>query len=120
MGGGGTAGDGIRQECEAGMPEQAVNLRWRDGTVYQSFPTDMMGFVPFKDWLQYPVCASLICRGCTHDCVTCGGSAYSFREHFGRDRVAFRDPDLLVRDIKHIQRYINGKYQNRCRPRGHN
>ncbi len=69
---------------------------------------DMMGFVPFKDWLQYPVCASLICRGCTHNCVTCGGSAHSFREHFGRGRVAFRDPDLLVRDIRHIQRYIPG------------
>lgn len=69
---------------------------------------DMMGVVPFKDWLKYPVCASLTCRGCTHDCVTCGGSAYSFREHFGRDKVAFRDPDLLVRDIEHIQRYIPG------------
>ncbi|HET6351604.1 MAG TPA: TIGR04190 family B12-binding domain/radical SAM domain protein [Coriobacteriia bacterium] len=69
---------------------------------------DMMGFVPFKDWLQYPVCASLICRGCTHDCVTCGGSAYAFREHFGRDKVAFRDPQLLVKDIKHIQKYIPG------------
>lgn len=69
---------------------------------------DMMGFVPFKDWLQYPVCASLICRGCTHDCVTCGGSAYAFREHFGRDRVAFRDPELLIKDISHIQKYIPG------------
>jgi B12-binding domain/radical SAM domain protein len=69
---------------------------------------DMMGFVPFKDWLKYPVCASLICRGCTHDCVTCGGSAYSFREHFGRDKVAFRDPELLVSDIRNIQRYIPG------------
>lgn len=69
---------------------------------------DMMGVVPFKDWLSYPVCASLTCRGCTHDCVTCGGSAYSFRNHFGRDRVAFRDPQLLVKDIAHIQRYIPG------------
>jgi B12-binding domain/radical SAM domain protein len=69
---------------------------------------DMMGFVPFRDWLRYPVCASLTCRGCTHNCVTCGGSAYSFREHFGRDRVAFRDPELLVRDIEHIQKYIPG------------
>jgi len=69
---------------------------------------DMMGFVPFKDWLQYPVCASLTCRGCTHNCVTCGGSAYSFRNHFGRKKVAFRDPELLVRDIEHIQRYIPG------------
>lgn len=69
---------------------------------------DMLGVVPFKDWLSYPVCASLTCRGCTHDCVTCGGSAYAFRTHYGRDRVAFRDPELLVRDIAHIQRYIPG------------
>ncbi len=69
---------------------------------------DMMGSVPFRDWLQYPVCASLTSRGCTHDCVTCGGSAYAFREHYGRDRIAFRDPQLLVRDIEHIQKYIPG------------
>ncbi len=69
---------------------------------------DMMGSVPFKDWLQYPVCASLTCRGCTHNCTTCGGSAYSFRTHFGRKRVAFRDPELLVRDIEHVQKYIPG------------
>jgi B12-binding domain/radical SAM domain protein len=69
---------------------------------------DMMGTVPFKDWLSYPVCASLTCRGCTHDCATCGGSAYAFREHFGRDKIAFRDPELLVRDITHIQKYIPG------------
>jgi B12-binding domain/radical SAM domain protein len=69
---------------------------------------DVMGFVPFRDWLQYPVCASLTCRGCTHNCVTCGGSAYAFREHYGRNKVAFRDPELLVRDIEHVQKYIPG------------
>ena len=69
---------------------------------------DIMGAVPFKDWLRYPVCASLTCRGCTHDCVTCGGSATSFRENFGRNKIAFRDPKLLVRDIAHIQKYIPG------------
>ena len=34
---------------EIGIPEQAVNLRWRDGTIYQSFPTDGEGFVPFDE-----------------------------------------------------------------------
>jgi len=39
--------DGIRQGDEGAIVEQAVTLRWRDGTVYQSFPTDLDGFVPF-------------------------------------------------------------------------
>jgi len=41
--------NGFRDGDEAGIPEQAVNLRWRDGSVYQSFPTDGMGFVPFDE-----------------------------------------------------------------------
>lgn len=69
---------------------------------------DMASNVPFRDWLKYPVTAALTCRGCTHDCVTCGGSATAFRKHFGRDRVAFRDPDLLVNDIRTVQNYIGG------------
>ncbi|NWF76963.1 MAG: hypothetical protein HXY53_10450, partial [Nitrospirae bacterium] len=32
---------------EMGIPEQNINLRWRDGTIYQAFPTDGEGFVPF-------------------------------------------------------------------------
>lgn len=39
--------NGIRDAGEAPLAEQAVNLRWRDGTVNQSFPTDLDGFVPF-------------------------------------------------------------------------
>jgi hypothetical protein len=39
--------DGFRDPGEAGILEQAVNLRWRDGSMYQSFPTDGHGFVPF-------------------------------------------------------------------------
>jgi hypothetical protein len=48
-------GNGVRDvdaatgELEAGIPEQAVNLRYRDGSIYQSFPTDMDGYVPFEE-----------------------------------------------------------------------
>lgn len=69
---------------------------------------DLWGSVPFKAWLGYPMSASLICRGCTHNCVTCGGSAETFRKHFGRKKVAFRDPELLVADIVHSQKFIPG------------
>ncbi len=38
---------------EVGIPEQAVNLRWRDGTMYQSAPTDLTGFVPFDETFPF-------------------------------------------------------------------
>ncbi|MDZ4167924.1 MAG: TIGR04190 family B12-binding domain/radical SAM domain protein [Coriobacteriia bacterium] len=85
-----------------------VNLDYRFSMRSVIRDRDMVSALPFKGWLSYPVSASLTCRGCTRNCVTCGGSATAFREHFGRDRVAFRDPELLVRDIAHIARHIPG------------
>lgn len=41
--------NGMRDPGEMGMPEQAVNLRFRDGSIYQSFPTDHTGYVPFDE-----------------------------------------------------------------------
>ena len=46
-------GNGIRDFGEPGIPEQTVNLRWRDGTVNQSFPTDGEGFVPFDQTFPF-------------------------------------------------------------------
>jgi len=45
--------NGIRDPDEAPVAEQAVNLRWRDGTVNQSFPTDGEGFVPFDQTFPF-------------------------------------------------------------------
>jgi hypothetical protein len=41
--------DGFRDPTEEGIPEQNVNIRWRDGTIYQAFPTDLDGYVPFDE-----------------------------------------------------------------------
>jgi hypothetical protein len=41
--------NGYRDAGETGIPEQAVNLRFRDGSIYQSFPTDTIGYVPFDE-----------------------------------------------------------------------
>ncbi|MEW6336123.1 MAG: hypothetical protein AB1625_01865 [Acidobacteriota bacterium] len=41
--------DPMTGELEPGVPEQNVNLRWRDGTINQAAPTDGEGFVPFDE-----------------------------------------------------------------------
>jgi predicted outer membrane repeat protein len=40
--------NGMRDAGEAGIPDQNVNLRFRDGTIYMAFPTDTVGYVPFQ------------------------------------------------------------------------
>jgi hypothetical protein len=41
--------NGIRDPEEVGLRDQVVNLRFRDGSIYQSFPTDLDGYVPFDE-----------------------------------------------------------------------
>jgi B12-binding domain/radical SAM domain protein len=43
-----------------------------------------------------------VCRGCTYNCVTCGGSAYSYRKYFGMDKPSFRSPEKIISDIKKL------------------
>jgi B12-binding domain/radical SAM domain protein len=45
-----------------------------------------------------------ISRGCAHNCVSCGGSAYSYRTYFGRKRPAFRSPEKIVEDLQKLSR----------------
>jgi hypothetical protein len=47
--------DCVTEECnvpgldEVGIPEMNINLRFRDGSIYKAFPTDVVGFVPFQE-----------------------------------------------------------------------
>ena len=45
-----------------------------------------------------------IARGCLYNCVSCGGSAYSYRTHFGRQRPAFRSPGKIVKDLRKLSK----------------
>jgi B12-binding domain/radical SAM domain protein len=66
---------------------------------------DPSGYLPFRNWLSNPVMAVFSCRGCSHDCVSCGGSASAFRRLCSRERPAFRSPELLAKDVRNIARY---------------
>lgn len=45
--------NGTREAGEEGLPEQNVNVRFRDGSIFQSFPTDTEGFVPFDELFPF-------------------------------------------------------------------
>ena len=124
----------MRCIMEGSEPHEVPNLTWRDsqGNVHINPLTyspenldhvlldysyvvkavaryrDLAGFVPFQRWLGYPITAALTCRGCRHNCITCGGSSRAFREFYGRDQPAFRSPEALAQDIRNIRRFSKG------------
>jgi len=69
---------------------------------------DLASYIPFKDWTRYPIMAVLTCRGCTENCVICGGSAAAFRDFYHRGKPAFRSPELVLQDVRQIERLSNG------------
>jgi len=69
---------------------------------------DLAGITPFENWMRYPITCAITCRGCNYGCVTCGGSSYAYQNSFGREKTAYRSPQLLAKDIVSIQRYLNG------------
>jgi len=66
---------------------------------------DPSGYIPFRYWLSYPVTAVFQCRGCIHNCASCGGSLSSFRRTCMREKPCFRSPELLAEDIRKISEY---------------
>jgi len=116
-------------------PEAVPNLIWRDekGRVWENPFThipdelggimvnhydsivrsviaqrDIQSYLPFRDWLRYPITAIFTCRGCTQNCVICGGSATAFKHFFGRPKPAYRSPQQVAEDAKRISRFSNG------------
>ena len=66
---------------------------------------DLIGHLPFRGWLNYPILATLSWRGCIHNCLICGGSAVAYRHIFRRRSPAYRSPQLVVQDIALISQY---------------
>lgn len=66
---------------------------------------DPWGYIPFHNWYSYPVTAVFSCRGCYHNCASCGGSFSAFKRVCKRGRPCFRSPELLAKDIKNISEY---------------
>jgi B12-binding domain/radical SAM domain protein len=111
--------------------EHVANLTWKDGAavrvnsmehvpatlddvsfdyrnIMKSCVThlDLFGHLPFKAWFKYPIVAALSCRGCVHNCAICGGSASAYKNLCARKAPAYRDPELMARDMAVISRHI--------------
>jgi len=69
---------------------------------------DLASYIPVKDWLRYPITAVLTCRGCTNNCVICGGSASAFRHFYNRGKPVFRSPKSVAQDVRQIGHFSNG------------
>jgi B12-binding domain/radical SAM domain protein len=69
---------------------------------------DLNSVIPFKGWLRQPVTAVFTARGCTQNCIFCGGSQAAMRRTVNREKTAFRTPEDIYRDIRRIAGFSRG------------
>jgi B12-binding domain/radical SAM domain protein len=68
---------------------------------------DYTGYQPFETWDRYPITAVFTCRGCVHNCRTCGGGAHFFHQTMERGRPTFKAPELVAQDMKTAEKFLN-------------
>jgi B12-binding domain/radical SAM domain protein len=68
---------------------------------------DLHSLIPIHDWWEYPITAVMTVRGCSHNCVFCGGSHFGLSHFFCRERCAYRSPEKVAEDILSIAKYTN-------------
>ncbi|MEH7299759.1 TIGR04190 family B12-binding domain/radical SAM domain protein [Neobacillus drentensis] len=61
--------------------------------------------LPYKGWLQYPNTAILTSKGCTYNCLICGGSKDAYELNCNRKKLVMRSPKKMLADIAFIQRF---------------
>ncbi|MDI6800303.1 MAG: TIGR04190 family B12-binding domain/radical SAM domain protein, partial [Actinomycetota bacterium] len=104
--------DGARRVCEnplTHVPKDINHINMDYSFMMKSAIRyrDLVGCLPWKDWLKHPSTAVITCKGCTKNCSFCGASAFAQKNFYGRSEVAYRDPELVARDILSIQGCLN-------------
>jgi B12-binding domain/radical SAM domain protein len=108
------------------VPDQVPALTWRTqtGHIVENPPGAPLtsldelifggGNPSFNYQQDFPVAVGAMARGCSQNCLTCGGSAYAYRRAYGRPTPCYRSPEKLARDLYDIRRYHNGPIYVPC------
>jgi B12-binding domain/radical SAM domain protein len=85
----------------------SIDLDFRQLMLAAVRDQDLLSYIPFMGWLEYPIMPVVSCRGCTRNCVGCGGSKFAFQHMHGRTSPVYRPPEKLAEDVRHIASISN-------------
>lgn len=62
--------------------------------------------IPFANFFREPIGCVIAFKGCTYNCVTCGGSKYAYKYSFGRKRMARKSVSAVFEEFKSLTSYF--------------
>lgn len=90
------------------VPDTLDDIIFDYGTMIKTVirTMDVKSALPWAEWDKDPLTMALSVRGCTMNCVECGGSHFANDKVVCRKRPAYRSPEKLAEDIEAIQSYM--------------
>ncbi len=98
----------IRNNGVTYVPDSLDDIIFDYGTMIKSVirTMDIKSSLPWAGWDSDPLAMVLSVRGCSLNCVECGGSHFANSKVVCRKRPAFRSPEKLAEDIESIESYM--------------
>ena len=75
--------------------------------VISSHELDPCSFLPAAPYRIKPTLPILFSKGCTHNCINCGGSQYAMKRVCNRDKIALKPPHILAKEIIDLSNSFN-------------
>ena len=63
-------------------------------------------YLPFASFQDAPITSILTVKGCTQNCIACGGSNFSYRNFFNRKSLAKKSVKAIIEELKSISERI--------------
>ena len=67
---------------------------------------DIKGHLPYLSWIKNPVGMTIIQHGCQFNCGFCGGSNFTYKNHYYTEGLVRRDPGRVADEIEIINETI--------------
>ncbi|MGQ4914211.1 MAG: TIGR04190 family B12-binding domain/radical SAM domain protein [Candidatus Asgardarchaeia archaeon] len=62
-------------------------------------------WLPYASFIEAPITAIFTIKGCMFNCKTCGGSNFSYRTFFNRQKLAVKNPYDILKEVRFISDY---------------
>lgn len=101
-------GGKVRNNTVSHVPDTLDEVMIDYGTMIKTVmkTMDVKSALPWSGWDKDPLTMALSVRGCSLNCVECGGSNFANDKVVCRKKPAFRSPEKLAEDIESIQSYM--------------
>ncbi len=63
---------------------------------------NFMEYFPFANFMSAPITSIITAKGCTQNCIACGGSKFSYEKFFNRKNLAIKPINAILEELNSI------------------